>query len=154
MDAFGTTGAGGADIPAVDPEEFAELARAATGDQLRAGLAVNRELILGEIFRQMPARFDAERGAGVDATIEWRIRGDGNGSYDAWYLIIDDGRCEMHPGPAEDPTATLEIDALDFIRLITGSANGPKLFLFGRLKVRGNVLLAARMPGFFNIPGA
>jgi putative sterol carrier protein len=150
MDASGIPGAGGA---ALAPEQFAELARAATDDQLRAGLAVNRELILNEIFRQMPERLDPEQAAGVEATVEWRILDDDNAGYDTWHLIIRDGRCEMQPGPVEDPTVTYEIDPLDFIRLITGSASGPKLFLFGRLKVRGNLVLAARMPGFFRIPG-
>ncbi len=51
------------------------------------------------------------------------------------------------------PTVTYEMDGVDFLRLITGRASGPKLFLFGRLKIRGNLLLAARMPGFFPIPG-
>jgi putative sterol carrier protein len=148
------SGMSDADIPALDPEQFAELARAASDDQLRAGLDVNRELILNEIFRQMPGQFDPERAAGVDATVEWRILNDHGSEYDSWHLTIRDGRCEMQPGPIEDPTVTYEIDPLDFIRLISGGASGPKLFLFGRLKVRGNLVLAARMPGFFNIPGS
>ena len=43
---------------------------------------------------------------------------------------------------------------VDFVRLVTGGTNGPKLFLLGRLKIEGDLLLAARVPGFFVIPRA
>ena len=141
------------DSPAIDPEEFAELVQGATDDQLRAGLEANRELLLAEIFRQMPERLDQERASDIEAVVEWRIVDPKTREQDIWQLILRDGNAEVQPGPAEDPTVTMEVGAIDFMRLITGGANGPKLFLFGRLKVRGNLVLAARMPGLFDIPG-
>lgn len=143
----------GAGVPEIDPDQFAALVREASDDQLRAGLDANRELILGEIFRRMPEHFDARQAADVQATVEWRILRDDDRRHDSWHLIIEDGRCELRAGPAEAPTVIYELDGVDFIRLISGSASGPKLFLFGRLKIRGNLLLAARMPGLFVIPG-
>lgn len=142
------------ETPAIDPEEFAQLVQSASDDQLRAGLEANRELLLAEIFRQMPERLDRERAAGIDAVVEWRIVDHQTSDHDVWQLTLRDGIAEVRPGPAEDPTVTMEIGAIDFLRLITGGANGPKLFLFGRLKVRGNLVLAARMPTLFDIPGA
>jgi putative sterol carrier protein len=144
----------GPEVPAIDPEEFAELVQGASDDQLRAGLEANRELLLAEIFRQMPTRLDRERASDIDAVVEWRIADPKTREHDVWQLILRDGSAEVRPGPAEDPTVTMEIGAIDFMRLITGGANGPRLFLFGRLKVRGNLVLAARMPGLFDIPGA
>ena len=67
--------------------------------------------------------------------------------------MIEDGACRVEQGPAEDPSVTYEIAPVDFVKLVTGNASGPKLFLFGRLKIRGNLLLAARMQTFFSIPG-
>jgi putative sterol carrier protein len=60
----------------------------------------------------------------------------------------------MVVGAADSPTVTYEIDPLDFIKLITGNASGPKLFLFGKLKIRGDLVLGARMQTLFSIPGA
>jgi putative sterol carrier protein len=140
------------EIPAIDPAEFASLVSEASDDQLREGLATNRELILGEIFRRMPERFDPQRGAGVDAVVEWRIR-DPDGGHDSWHLTIGGGECAVADGPADSPTVTYEIDPLDFIKLITGNASGPKLFLFGKLKIRGDLMLGARMQTLFSIPG-
>ena len=142
------------DIAAINPALFATLVRDATDEQLREGLDANRELILGEIFRRMPERFDPERAAGVEAVVEWRIPDRPDGGHDTWHVVLRDGRCEVAEGPTEGPTVTYEINPVDFIRLITGNASGPKLFLFGRLKIRGNLVLAARMPAFFSIPGA
>src|SRR5579884_4207676 len=141
------------EVPAIDPEEFAKLVQGASDDQLRAGLEANRELLLAEIFRQMPSRLNRERAGHIDAVVEWRIVDPKTREHDIWQLILHDGDAEVQPGPAEDPTVTMEVGAIDFMRLITGGANGPKLFLFGRLKVRGNLVLAARMPGLFDIPG-
>jgi putative sterol carrier protein len=142
------------EVPAIDPAEFATLVSQATDDQLREGLEANRELILGEIFRRMPERLDPQRAAGVDAVVEWRIRDRPDGGRDAWHLIIQGGHCRMVEGAADSPTVTYEIDPLDFIKLITGNASGPKLFLFGKLKIRGDLVLGARMQTLFSIPGA
>jgi hypothetical protein len=142
------------EISAIDPALFATLVREATDDQLREGLAANRDLILEEIFRRMPESFDPDRGGGVDAVVEWRILDRPGGGYDAWQMVIEDGQCRVQAGPADDPTVTYEIKPIDFIKLITNNASGPKLFLFGKLKITGNLLLAARMPAFFAIPGA
>ena len=46
------------------------------------------------------------------------------------------------------------IGGVDFVRLVTGNASGPRLFVFGKLKVRGDLFLAARMPSLFALPGA
>jgi putative sterol carrier protein len=138
----------------MDPEQFAALVREASDEQLQAGLDANRQLILGEIFRRMPEQLDPRRAAGVQAVVEWRILDPARGADDVWHLVIGDGSCEVREGGADAPTVIYEIGGVDFIRLITGEASGPKLFLFGRLKIRGNLLLAARMPGFFAIPGA
>jgi len=147
-------GKAGEAIPAIDPALFAGLVREATDDQLRDGLEANRELLLNEIFRRMPESFDPDRAAAVDAVVEWRILERAGGGHDAWHLVLEHGRCRVQEGPAEDPTVTYEIRPIDFIRLITGNASGPRLFLFGKLKITGNLLLAARMPMFFRIPGA
>jgi hypothetical protein len=44
------------------------------------------------------------------------------------------------------------ISALDFVKLVTGNANGPALFMLGRLSIRGDLLKAARFQGYFKAP--
>jgi putative sterol carrier protein len=142
------------DLPLLEPEQFAELVRQATDEQLREGLAANGELILGEIFRRIPEQFDARRAASVDAVVEWRVRSSTGGDDFERQLVMSGGRCTLVEAPGENATVTYEIDDVDFIRLITGGESGPKLFLYGRLRVRGNLILAARMPSLFRMPGS
>lgn len=135
----------------ISPEQFAALVADATDDQLAEGLATNREVILGEIFSRMPEALDAEKAGGLNAVIDWRIADDGGD--DRWQLTVVDGAASVERDGGAEPTVSLKIGALDFIKLITNRASGPQMFLFGKLKIRGDLMLAARLPGYFRIPG-
>ncbi len=138
---------------AVAPEQFAALVRDATDEQLEQGLRENREVLLGEIFRRMPEQFVPERAAGIDAVIEWEITSP-EGKSDTWQLTIRDGRCTCTRDGVADADVSYRVGPVDFVKLITGVEQGPKMFVFGRLRVRGNLVLAARMQSWFRIPTA
>jgi putative sterol carrier protein len=138
----------------VQPEQFAALVRDATDDQLEEGFRENREILLEEIFRRMPEQFDAERAAGVEAVIEWEITGPEPDAADRWQLAIRDGRCTCVRGAEAEPDVVYRIAPVDFVKLITGVESGPKMFVFGRLRIRGNLMTAARVPSWFRIPTA
>jgi putative sterol carrier protein len=142
------------EIPAIDPNQFADLIRNASDDQLKEGLTANRELILGEIFRRMPERFEPSRAPNVDAVIEWRIADRPDGGHDVYQIVIRAGTCTLAEGPHQDPRVVYEIQPLDFLKLISGNASGPQLFLVGRLRIRGDLFLAARVQSMFTIPRA
>ena len=138
---------------AVAPEQFAALVREASDEQLEEGLRENREVLLGEIFRRMPEQFVPERAAGIDAVIEWEITSP-DGEPDRWQLSVRDGRCDCAPGGDAKPDVSYRIAPVDFVKLITGVESGPKMFVFGRLRIRGNLMLAARMETWFRMPRA
>ena len=136
----------------LSPEAFARIVRDATDEQLEAGLAANRELILTEIFRQMPANLDAAAAADVNAVVEWRIGGREDGGHDAWQVTLSGGRATVERGPAAEPAVVFDVAGLDFLRLIADAEQGPLLFLHGRLRVEGDLVLAVRMPQLFRLP--
>jgi putative sterol carrier protein len=140
------------EVPAIDPEQFATLISNATDEQLNEGLATNRDTILTEIFRRMPERFDATRAADVDTVIEWRISERPDGGHDAFQIVIRGGTCTLAEGAPEEPRVIYEIRPLDFLKLISGNASGPELFLVGRLKISGDLFLAARVQSWFSVP--
>jgi len=41
------------------------------------------------------------------------------------------------------------MDLVTFVRLIMGQAQGPQLFMTGKLKVAGDLMFAQRVSGFF-----
>lgn len=139
------------DPSAVPPEQFAALVRDASDDQLEEGFRENRELLLDEIFRRMPEQFDSEGAADVEAVVEWQITRP-DGEPDRWQLTMRDGRCTCTRGGDAEPDVSLRVAPVGFVKLITGVESGPKMFVFGRLKIRGNLMLAARMQSWFRMP--
>ena len=137
----------------LSPAAFVRIVRDATDEQLAAGLRANRELILTEVFRQMPDNLDPAAAADVDAVIEWRIAGE-DGGHDAWQVALRGGRASVEPGAPAEPRVTFEIGGVDFLRLVAGDVEGPLLFMHGRLKVDGDLVLALRMPQLFRLPSA
>ena len=140
------------DVPVIEPEQFAALIEQASDDQLKEGLTANRELLIGEVFRRMPERVDPRRTHDVEAVVQWVIREGPGGGPDHYHLRIMRGECTVAPGEVDDFDVRYEIGAVDFIKLVAGVAQGPALFVFGKLRIKGNLMLAARMPGFFVIP--
>jgi predicted lipid carrier protein YhbT len=132
------------------PEAFARIVRDATDEQLAEGMASNRELILAEIFRQMPENLDAGKAAAVDAVVEWRITHDQG--QEVWQVTLRGGRATVERGTPGEPQVVFEIGEVDFLRLVGGHVEGPLLFMHGKLKVDGDLVLAVQMPNLFRLP--
>ena len=140
------------EAPEINAEEYAALVADASDEDLERGLAENRELVLSEVFNRMPEAFRADKAGDLDAVVEWRVKGAADGGHDSWQLTIRDGRCTLAREGSEDPTVTLIVGPVDFLKLVTGNASGPMMFTFGKLKVRGDLMLAARIQSFFAVP--
>jgi putative sterol carrier protein len=136
----------------IPPDEFASLIAQASDDQLAEGMATNRDQILEEIFTRWPSEFRPEKARDVDAVVEWQITRP-EGGEDRWQLTIRDGGCTVaRDGGEPDPDVTFRVAPVEFVKLIAGVEAGPKLFVLGRLKVRGNLMLAARFQSLFDAP--
>lgn len=108
---------------------------------------------LAQVFRAMPRQLDAGAAEGVEAVVEYRIGGRRDGRRDHWQVAITDQRCRVTRSPDGRADVCLTMDATPFLRLATGSASGPQLFLVGRLEVSGDLALAMRLPALFRVPG-
>jgi putative sterol carrier protein len=135
-----------------DTETLARLVRSTPDEQLLAGLRVNRDVLIGEIFRRFPERL-SEEGRHQSGVLKFKIGGREDGGVDRWYIVLRNGTCETGRDLDLKPKTTISVSALDFIKLVTGNANPVELFLTRRLRVRGNLVFAARMPSLFTIPG-
>ncbi|MDP9244885.1 MAG: SCP2 sterol-binding domain-containing protein, partial [Chloroflexota bacterium] len=132
-------------------EEFARNLGQVSDEQL-AG-AINgpmREQILGEIFARMAEHY---KGGGPDAVVHWKIGGRPDGGEDHWELVIKDGVASTTDRPQSDPRVTLKVGGVDFLKLVTGNANGPMMFMSGKLKIEGDLMFSAQIQSMFTIPG-
>jgi putative sterol carrier protein len=67
-------------------------------------------------------------------------------------VVIEDGDCRVTEDLERDPDLAIEIDGVSFLKLVTGNAAGPTLFLKGDLKLDGDLLLASKLPRLFRRP--
>ena len=142
------------DLGSLDPEQVADAISSVTDEQLRELLSgPRREEILDEVFRRMEQHFKPSSAAGVDAVIHWKIAGRGDGGVDHYEVVLRDGACTTSKDPKHEPRVTLALDGVDFMRLVTGNAAGPMLFMSGKLKIEGDLMFSTQIQSMFTIPG-
>ncbi len=136
----------------VDPEAFARSVAQTKDEHLAEGLrGPLRDEVFGEIFRRMEEHY--EGGDGTDALVRFRIGGRPDGEYDRYDVTIADGTCSVSREPSDRrPRLTITVGDVEFLKLATGNANGPELFLRRKLKLKGDLPFAASLPGLFRIP--
>ena len=108
--------------------------------------------VLEKVFTGMSESFNPEKAAGQQAVVQYEI-GAPDGTHE-YAMRIADGRCEIEKGRAESPRVTIRIGLADFLRLITGEANGMQLFMTGKLKVSGDLFFAQTYQAWFDRPAA
>jgi putative sterol carrier protein len=129
-------------------EQFVGLAAHAQDDQLEDVVRQqDTAKVLDKVFEGFVERFVPERAEGVEAVVQFVVTDQGQ-EY-PHTIEIAAGQCRTEPGVAESPKTTMTLGLVPFIRLLTGQAEGTQLFMTGKLKVKGDLLFAARVPGFF-----
>jgi hypothetical protein len=112
-----------------------------------------RHVVFGEIFRRMGEHLDADRAADLHAVVHWRFTGGaGDGGYDRFQTLISAGACTSGRHPTDDARVTLTMSPVDFLRAVTGTVNVALLFMRGKVKVRGDLALAANLISYFDLP--
>jgi len=95
-----------------------------------------------ETFGQLYNNFNAEAAKGVNAVFQWEILGEGGGSY---YMSVKDGTCELNEGKHESPNVRQTMKTEVFLGMVNGEINPMGAFMSGKLKVKGNLMLAQKI---------
>ena len=142
----------------IDASDFASLSAAVeqhSNEELAAAFQQQEggiDAVLGQVFAGMAESFNPAKAAGQQATVQYEISAP-DGTHE-WAMRIADGRCEVEKGRAESPRVTIRMGLGDFLRLITGKANGMQLFRTGKLKVSGDLFFAQTYQTWFDRPQA
>jgi putative sterol carrier protein len=135
-------------IDGVPPEQIAELLKNATDEQvLESFRMVGVEGALDRTFQTMQEHFLPEKAQGVTAEIQWVITD--QGEEHPYLTSIADGKCTITRSRGASPKVSLTADLVSFIRLIMGQAQGPQMFMSGKLKLTGDIMFAQRVNDFF-----
>jgi putative sterol carrier protein len=150
-----TTGGTGEGIGEFDADQLAKLVAGASDEQIAEGMSnpESRKATLDEIFRRMGEHVQPSKAKGHDAVVHFKILDAPGGGYDHYEVVIENGKATVTDEPAREPRVTFSIGPVDFIRLVSGNAAGPMLFMTGKLKIEGDLMFASTMTSLFRIPG-
>jgi putative sterol carrier protein len=137
----------------VSPEEFAQLVKGSSDEEITSTVhQAGTTEVLDRIFEGMQERFVPEKAADVDADIVFEIKD--NDDVHPYLVAIHNQTCKAEQGSVEDPKVKLSAGLVPFIKLVTGEAQGPALFMAGKLKVSGDLMFSTRIMTFFDQPKA
>lgn len=69
----------------------------------------------------------------------------------AYRIEVTAGRAAVAQRVPDDARVVLQLSAADYLRLITGLANGTDLFMTGRMRIRGDLMFAPRVGAMFPV---
>jgi putative sterol carrier protein len=142
----------------VGPEDFAKLMSSVTDEQLGEMMSGPlRKQVLDEIFSRMADHVEQGKVGDTNAVVHFKILDrpeDQGGGYDQYEVVFEDGTAKLSESPERDADVTIKVDPVSFLKLASNRANGPTLFMTGKLKLEGDLMLAQRMTSFFRIPTA
>lgn len=113
-----------------------------------------RLAVLEGIFWQIPQRFDPSAAEGVDATVRWCITGRADGGVDTYELRIADRRCRVNHGySGTRAEVTITMSGAELVQLAAGNSDPMQAYFKRRIKLSGDIMLAAKLARLFRVPG-
>jgi putative sterol carrier protein len=94
----------------------------------------------------MPRGFRPEKAVGFQATYQFQLAGDGGGT---WTVYVANQTCSVAEGSTPLPSIAIGMNGADFIKLARGQLNTTEAYRQGRIKIGGDLNLAARIPDIF-----
>jgi putative sterol carrier protein len=132
----------------VDPAQLAEAVKGMSDEELASTIKeMGTDETLKNIFEGMRDSFKPEAAGDVSATVQYDVATDDG--VKQWSVNFDNGTCTVNEGPTDSPRLTMSLPLVEFIRLIFNQAQGPQLFMSGKLKLQGDMMWAMQMQNYF-----
>jgi hypothetical protein len=93
----------------------------------------------------MPRGFRPDRAGGLRTTYQFQLS-DGGGT---WTVSVANWTCTVTEGETTPPATTIQMNGPDFMKLARGQLNTAQAYREGRVKVKGDVNLAAKITDIF-----
>jgi putative sterol carrier protein len=103
-----------------------------------------------QVFEGMPQALRADRAEDEDLVFQFHLSGEEAGD---WIVAVQGGACTVSQGVHESPTVALSMKDADWIAMATGDLSGPKAFMTGKLKLKGDMFAAQKLGQLFRPAG-
>jgi putative sterol carrier protein len=100
-----------------------------------------------EIMKAIPNNFIPEKAQGISGVIQCVFSGDQASS---WVITIKDQACVVKEGENANPDLTIKADAKDGVKILTGKLDAMRAYMFGKVKVFGDLSLGMKLVNLFN----
>jgi hypothetical protein len=134
------------------PAEFATMVKRTSGDQLKAlDASPMRERVLETIFGRMGEAFRPDKlSSSRTSLVRWHVGGEAESVYET---ELSPTGCAVTEGTSgSEPRATMTVTFPEFLKLASGNANAPMMFMTRKLKLGGDIGFASNLTNLFDIP--
>ena len=144
----------GLDFGEISPHEFARLIKGLSAREIAEAFRGELRLrALREIFARMERLLRPDAAGSLRALIRWQVEGAEDTT--VFETAIADGSCVATEGAsADEPRVTLAMADAEFLKLVSGNGNPVTMFVLRKIKISGDVGLAAGLTRLFDIPKA
>jgi len=99
------------------------------------------------LFGEMPNAFNAEKAGDMDATVQFDLSGEDGGQ---WNVTVAEGVCSVEEGTIDEPTATIRMEASDYVDMIAGRLDPMTAFIQQKVKVEGDLNTVMKFQTLFD----
>src|SRR5262249_422031 len=103
-------------------------------------------MTMSELFEKLPEVFNSKAAGDMSKVFQWNITGDEAG---VWAFQIVHGVGQLIPGGIEQPDITITVSDKNWLAIAEGKQDSLRAFMTGKLKVKGDMALAMRIPQLF-----
>ncbi len=82
------------------------------------------------------------------------VTGRPDGGSDVYQLVIENGRARTDRGETVEARLTVTLDGVEFLKLASGNSDPMQAYFTGRIKLSGDIMVAAKLAQMFRMPGA
>ena len=99
-----------------------------------------------QVMEGMPDAFQADKAAGVTATVQFKFTGDEPGN---WIIKVADGKCTSEEGETDDATVTINSASDIWLKITRRELDGATAFMSGQFTFTSDMGVLMQMGSWF-----
>ena len=129
-------------------EQVGDVMAAFTKKPDEGSSGANANASVFDLFENLSGKFKEEAAKGKTVVFQFDITGDGGGH---WICDINDGNLSIAQGMHDQPSCSLEMEAGDFLAMMSGQLPSMQAYTSGKLKITGDIMKSQLIEQVFNL---